>query len=212
MRRSRLPSLPSGARVRAAERGYALVALLVGITIMMIAMAAVLPSWRYVMKNEREEELIFRGCQIADAITCYKRKTNNTQPVSIDQLVKQKCLRKAYKDPMMADGKWRLVPLNEPMPVPGQQRPGPQPSPSPSPKPSLSPKTSLGGPQTSIGPFNGVASRSTEKSLRLFVGNDHYNKWVFLPKPNPRWVGKAPTTVMQVPRGAPTPPTTTPKK
>ncbi len=39
------------------EAGYTLVALLASMTIMLILMAAAMPSWRYVMKNDREEEL-----------------------------------------------------------------------------------------------------------------------------------------------------------
>lgn len=170
------------------ERGYAMAALLAGITIMMVALAAALPSWRYVMKNEREEELLFRGGQIADAIKIYQRKRGNALPTSIDLLVKEKCLRKAYKDPMTPDGKWRMLrPGEVAFPPPGQQKPNPTASPTPS--PTRSP--GLGGPQTSVGPFNGVASRSTEKSLRLFVGQDQYNKWLFIAN-QPRWVGKPP--------------------
>ncbi len=194
-------------RARPGERGYALAALLAAITIMMIALAAALPSWKYVVKNEREEELLFRGGQIADAIKIYQRKRGNALPTSIDLLVKEKCLRKAYKDPMTKDGKWRLLrPGEVAFALPGQQRPGARPSPSPSPGAGTSRPGGLGGPQTSVGPFNGVASLSTEKSLRLFVGQDQYNKWLFIAN-QPRWVGKPPGPRLApgVPRPSATP-------
>ena len=44
------------------------------VTIMLIVLGAAAPTWRYVMKNDREEELIFRGGQIADAIERYQKK------------------------------------------------------------------------------------------------------------------------------------------
>ena len=44
-----------------------MVALMAAVAIMMIMLAAAVPSWRYVMRNDAEEELIFRGGEIADA-------------------------------------------------------------------------------------------------------------------------------------------------
>src|SRR5260221_612907 len=76
---------------------------------MMVMLTAAVPSWRYLMKDTREEELLFRGKQIADAIQRYQKKNANAVPPSLDVLVKGKYLRKAYKDPMTKDGKWRFI-------------------------------------------------------------------------------------------------------
>jgi type II secretory pathway pseudopilin PulG len=114
------------ASARAGERGFSIAVLLAGITIMFIAMGAAVPTWRYVMKNDREEELYFRGDQIARAIERYQRKNANSLPVSFELLVKGKYLRKIYKDPMSKDGKWRIIHPGEAM-VPGS-RPGGLPS------------------------------------------------------------------------------------
>jgi len=59
---------------RRGESGYSLVALLAAIAVMMILLAAAMPSWRYVMRNDAEEELLSRGGQIADAIARYQRR------------------------------------------------------------------------------------------------------------------------------------------
>ena len=75
---------------RPRERGFSLVAAMSGIAIMMIMMAAAVPSWRYVMQNMREEELIFRGNQIAEAIERYQRKNGGAAPTSLEVLVKGK--------------------------------------------------------------------------------------------------------------------------
>jgi hypothetical protein len=40
-----------------------------------------------------------------------------------------------------------------------------------------------------LGGFQGVASTSTEKSLRIFNGRTKYNEWLFLPG-QPRIIGR----------------------
>ena len=40
-----------------------------------------------------------------------------------------------------------------------------------------------------MGGFQGVASTSTEKSLRVFNGRTRYNEWLFLPG-QPRVIGR----------------------
>ena len=95
--------------MRRSEAGYSLVAVAASIAIMTIMMGVAAPTWRYVMQDMREEELIFRGGQIADAIDRYQKKNGNAPPVSLEVLVKGKYLRKAYKDPMTEKGVWRFV-------------------------------------------------------------------------------------------------------
>lgn len=182
------PPRPSPTRAR--EAGYSLVIIVGSLTIMLILMAAAVPTWRYVMKDSREEELIFRGNQIADAIARYQKKNANALPTSIEVLVKGKYLRKAYKDPLTADGKWRLVRQGEAIapggasPAPG--RPGASPSPPGARPGPLGPVGTVG--QT-LGGFIGVASTSTEKGLRLFNGRERYNEWIFAVG-QPRVVGR----------------------
>lgn len=162
------------------EAGYSLVALIAAATIMLILMAAAVPTWRYVMKDDREQELIFRGGQIADAIAGFQRKNGNALPTSLEVLVKGKFLRKEYKDPMTKDGKWRLIRQGEtiaPITVPGA---------SPSPRPSPGPGMATG---FALGPILGVASTSTDKSLRVFNGRSRYNEWIFAAG-QPRVVGR----------------------
>src|SRR5262245_5142210 len=85
------------------DRGYIMVALLVGMTIAAIWMAATLPAWRQQAVREREEELIFRGTQYARAIAFFYRKNNRSLPSDIDSLVSGKYLRKKWKDPITND-------------------------------------------------------------------------------------------------------------
>ncbi len=201
---------PAGGLPSPREAGYSLVALIVTVTVMMVMMGAAVPSWRYLMKNDREEELLFRGGAIADAIQRYQRKNGNTLPPSLEVLVKGKFLRKAYKDPVTKDGKWRLIRQGEPM-APGQAPRPPGPAGAgvgaPASAPPAAPgPASVGG---QIGVFMGVVSTNTEKSLRIFNGREKYSEWLFVAG-QPRVVGRQaglPTVIdpQQAPRGAPPP-------
>ena len=165
---------------RRSEAGFSLVALFAGITVMMILMAVAMPSWKYVVQNEREQELFFRGNAIAAAIERYQRKNGNAAPPSLEILVKGKFLRKEYKDPMTTDGKWRLVrPGEVVLPrLAGQAA-------------DRRARTGMPGTKSAveIGPFIGVASLSTEDSLRVMNGAETYDAWLFVAG-KPRILGK----------------------
>jgi type II secretory pathway pseudopilin PulG len=172
---------------RRSEAGYSLVALLAAVAIMMIMLAAAVPSWRYVMKNDAEEELIFRGGEIADAVTRYQRRNGNALPSSLEALVKGKFLRRPYKDPMTKHGRWRFIRPGEAISpvVPGIPGPGGVTTTTT----TTTRPSAFSTPGTVLGGFQGVASTSTEKSLRIFNGRTRYNEWVFLPG-QPRVVGR----------------------
>src|SRR5512145_1661076 len=105
---------------RHGERGVSLVSVLAALTIMAIMMSAAVPFWQYVMKDAREEELLFRGEQAARGIEKYQKKHGSTLPPNLEILVQQRFLRKAaYKEPLAKDGKWRLVRAGEPLLPPG---------------------------------------------------------------------------------------------
>ena len=107
------------------EGGYSLVILIVVVSIMTIAVAVVLPLWSSVMQREREEELIFRGLQYAEAIRCFQRRFGR-YPIKLEELieVKPRCARQLYPDPMTEDGSWGLIYAGGPG---TQVRPGPTP-------------------------------------------------------------------------------------
>jgi type II secretory pathway pseudopilin PulG len=165
------------------QRGFSLIGLVAAVAIMLVLMGAAVPSWRYVMKDDREEELYFRGCQIADAIERYQRKNGNAYPPSFEVLVKGHYLRKAYGDPFAKDGQWRIIRPGQAIPAGVPTRPG---SASPSPPPSPQPTTMSGA--GGVGVIAGVASLNTDKSLRLFNGREHYNEWLFVAG-QPRLIG-----------------------
>ena len=188
------------------HRGYAMVALLVGLAVMSVVLSMALPVWRTVVRREQETELIFRGQQYARSISLYQRKFPNAYPPSIDVLVKQRFLRREYKDPMTKEGAFQLLYQGASEPVRpgglggpaggrgglgssapgalsggggpgGQGRPGQEGQPG-----------SVGRPPFGAqGGIVGVASKSKDKSIRIYNGRSTYNEWQFV------WVPAAQT-------------------
>jgi type II secretory pathway pseudopilin PulG len=172
-------------------------ALIVALAVMLLGMSVAAPTWRYVVKNMKEEELIFRGNQIADAIKRYQAKNANAVPTSLDILVEGKYLRKAYTDPMTEDGEWRLIRPGEPL---GTQAPsgdaetaGRSAPRRTAPGRERSSTARRSGPtaRATLGGIVGVASKSDETGLRLYNGRSKYSEWIFAPG-QPRLVGGRP--------------------
>ncbi len=106
------------------EGGYALVALLVVMSLLaLFAMSAAL-NVKQQAQREREKEAIFRGEQVADAIRSFYRSRGaqgvNSLPTNMDQLLegiqipgrtkKLQILRTAAaKDPLSSSGEWKLI-------------------------------------------------------------------------------------------------------
>jgi type II secretory pathway pseudopilin PulG len=166
------------------NRGYAMAALLVAMSVMAVLMSALLPVWTHMATREKEEELIFRGRQYARAIGLFQRKYANTAPPTIDVLVEQRFLRKKYKDPITNDD-FQPIYAN-------QQGQGGGPGTSPvSQRPGQTPNARLSTPaQQQIQPGSnsgvgqggviGVTSKSKDASIKLYNGRSRYNEWAFV--------------------------------
>ena len=113
---------------RRSEGGYTLVALLAMMTVLALFAMAVAPSLQQQTQREKEQEAIFRGEQVADAIRAYYRyRTGITRavgdqalPRSMDDLLQgipvvggsknRQILRpSAARDPLTLEGEWRFV-------------------------------------------------------------------------------------------------------
>lgn len=102
-------------------RGYTLVAMMVGITIMMVMIAAVLPLASTESKRDREAELVFRGRQYAEGVRVFHRRYArypNTLKEMID--ARPRTLRKLWKDPVTRSDKWGIISATLGAPIPGQ--------------------------------------------------------------------------------------------
>lgn len=182
-------------RGRRGEKGVSLLGLVVAMGIMMVLLTAAVPSWKYIVQDEREQELIFRGSEIARAVERFQKKSGGAYPPSMEVLVKGKFLRRAYKDPFSADGKWRVLHPGDlqALLVAGRQGigRGALQSPPPSPRPATGAGTGTG---EGLGPVIGVGTRTKGKSLRIFNGRDRYEDWAFVAG-QPRVVGKMVTVL-----------------
>jgi type II secretory pathway pseudopilin PulG len=165
------------------NRGYAMAALLVAMSVMAVLMSALLPVWSHMATREKEEELIFRGRQYARAIGLFQRKFANTAPPTIDLLVEQRFLRKKYKDPITNDDFQPIyanqAALQRPGGGPTAQQPGQNVSQgTPAPQPMQSGFGTTGvGPQ---GGVIGVTSKSKDESIKVYNGRTRYNEWAFV--------------------------------
>src|SRR5207248_6535757 len=104
------------------EGGYALVSLLLVMSLLALFALGAAQNIRQQAQREREKEAIFRGEQVADAIRAYYRYRGaqgvNSLPTSMDDLLqgiprgtkKLQILRvEAARDPLSSSGEWKLV-------------------------------------------------------------------------------------------------------
>ena len=104
------------------EHGYALVSLLLVMSLLALFALGAASNVRQQSQREREKEAIFRGEQVADAIRSYYRYRGaqgvNSLPNSMDDLLqgiprgtkKLQILRtEAAHDPLSKSGEWKLV-------------------------------------------------------------------------------------------------------
>ncbi len=195
----------------ARAEGVTLVALVVFVAVLNVMVAVALPLWTQQIKREKEEELIFRGLQYAEAIRIFQERTGR-YPVRLEELleVQPRSIRQLWKDPMTEDGKWDLI-LEQGLNAPGDPDDGRTvggpgaPSQDRDSRRRRGRSTSREGETVTIGPIAGVRSKSEEKAVKSFAGGDTYNSWLFMPDMipiaptapgelipslNSRWVGR----------------------
>ena len=84
------------------ESGYVLLTLLLVVALLIVAMAAIVPSIAFQIRRDREEELIHRGVQYSRAIRAYFKKFGRypTKLEDLESANNLRFLRKRYKDPI----------------------------------------------------------------------------------------------------------------
>ena len=188
----------SGSR---AQAGYTMVILMMAVTILSVMTAMTLPNWTALSQRDKEEELIFRGLQYAEAIRVFQMRYGRF-PVKLEELykVKPRCIRQLYPDPMTEDGEWALIYANGPgtavnrrggrrggqrgqrqdqqrgQPVAIQPSRGGEGTPSGLPQ-SRSPGR---GRRQAAGPIMGVYSKAKiEQTFKVFMDQDQVDQWAF---------------------------------
>src|SRR5258707_15849949 len=148
---------------RSQESGYVLLAVMLVLTLMLIALSMEAPRIVQQIKREKEEELIHRGKDYATAVKRFVHKNGGRYPTSIEQLENTnhiRFLRKKYVDPMTGESDWKMVHVGEaqiniPTPKPGLSGTNPV-------NPGLSGSTGLSGSNPPGGtPPTGIAQTLT---------------------------------------------------
>lgn len=155
-----------------APAGYTLIVLVIAVAVLNILVAASLPYWSHVIQRDKEEELVARGLQYAEAIRLYQMKYQHP-PVRLDELIlgKPRFIRQLWKDPI-TDEKFRPVFVNQPDPGSTGMQGGPDPTSDPN-------LPQQKGEEVAVGPIKGVVSSSHKESLLIFNGRNHYDEWQF---------------------------------
>lgn len=111
------------------ENGYALLAMLAGLTIALVVLAAAAakPSVRFESQRENEEEMMYRAVQVANAIQSYATLkggiTPQNLPTKLEELADEFNINgkklhlvrgSAMKDPLMNED-WKPIRLGDPM-------------------------------------------------------------------------------------------------
>jgi type II secretory pathway pseudopilin PulG len=102
--------------------GFIYIGLLIGLAIVGISLSAVSEVWTQSRQREREQELLFAGNQIRQAITLFylaSPPANRRFPLKLEELVEDvrtpdkpgRYLRKIYIDPITSSEKWGEVRL-----------------------------------------------------------------------------------------------------
>ncbi len=94
------------------DEGFALVALIVAIFLILLALSVAAPKVAMELKHEREIETAHRANQYVRAIREYYIQNGNQYPASMEQLEKtnnRRFLRQRYKDPATGEANWRLI-------------------------------------------------------------------------------------------------------
>ncbi len=87
-------------RTTSGDAGYALFAFLVALMILGVGLTAAVPRWSDVLRREREAELVFRGEAIVRAIGAFAEDRPGVLPETLEELVEERYLRKAWIDPV----------------------------------------------------------------------------------------------------------------
>jgi uncharacterized membrane protein YgcG len=148
------PSPPRPAPTRRGERGYILALLLGFCAVMGILLMKGIPAVNAEVQREMEEELIFRGEQVAKAIRTFQSKTGG-YPSSLEELIKlnPRLVRSsALKDPMNPEGDWELV---------------------------FAVQAGPSGNTQGL-PIVGVKSKIEKDSFKIYKGKSIYSDWAFL--------------------------------
>lgn len=168
--------------MKTSASGTVIIILMMAVFVLTIGLLIAVPVWRTELQREKEEELIFRGRQYAEAVRIYAQKNPGRLPSGLEELVEKKCLRKLYRDPLGPGGEWNVILVPPRVPA-GSVGTGLQ-------EVMVAPARALASIKNAR--VLGVVSSSKAKAVKLYNDQDSHDKWLFFfgqdPKKPPRVV------------------------
>jgi type II secretory pathway pseudopilin PulG len=162
------------------SRGYLVIMLMMAVFVITLGLLVAVPVWQTELQREKEEELIFRGKQYAEAVRIYVQKNPGRYPASLKELLDKKCIRRLYKDPLGPGGQWNVI-LTAGKPAAGRETAA---------EVMIAPERVL--PAIKNAQILGVVSSSTNKSVKIYNDQESHDKWLFFfgqdPKKPPKIV------------------------
>jgi hypothetical protein len=162
------------------SRGYLVIMLMMAVFVITLGLLVAVPVWQTELQREKEEELIFRGKQYAEAVRIYVQKNSGRYPASLKELLDKKCIRKLYRDPLGPGGQWNVI-LVAGRPAGGGQA---------GQEVLVAPERVL--PAIKNAQILGVVSSSVNRSVKIYNDQESHDKWLFFfgqdPKKPPKIV------------------------
>jgi type II secretory pathway pseudopilin PulG len=155
-----------------------------------------LPVWQTELQREKEEELIFRGQQYAEAVRIFVQKNPGRFPTSLKDLLDKKCIRRLYKDPFGPDGQWNVI-LAATGAATGSATDESGGTSAATPRGGQAAQEIMVAPERVLPAIKnaqilGVVSSSTNKSVKIYNDQESHDKWLFFfgqdPKKPPKIV------------------------
>ena len=160
------PTTP-GDGTRPGAPGYVLIMLMMAVFLIAIGLLVAVPVLQTEVQREKEEELIFRGRQYAEAVRIFVQKNPGKYPASLKELLDKKCIRRLYRDPFGPDGQWNVVLTTGKGPT-GKES---------AQEVLVAPERSL--PAIKNPMILGVVSSSTARSVKIYLDQESHDKWLF---------------------------------
>ncbi len=181
---------------RPGRPGTVLIILMMAVFLLSLGALIAVPVWQTEIQREKEEELIFRGKQYAEAVRIFVQKNPGRFPASLKDLLDKKCIRRLYKDPFGPDGQWNVIlastgaSTGPPMRASGGTSPATASGGQAAQEVLVAPERVL--PAIKDPRILGVVSSSTAKSIKIYNDQESHDKWLFFfgqdPKKPPRIV------------------------
>ena len=181
---------------RPGRPGNVLIILMMAVFVLSLGALIALPVWQTELQREKEEELIFRGKQYAEAVRLFVQKNPGRFPASLKDLLDKKCIRRLYKDPFGPGGQWNVI-LASTGTSTGAPMSGPSGMSTAGASSGQAAQEILVAPERVLPAIKdprilGVVSSSTSKSIKIYNDQESHDKWLFFfgqdPKKPPRIV------------------------